>query len=275
MARLQKQQLFAEFDDGDITFLEFLERYDAILLQEVEERVASSIIVVRQADARKTKMLLALLVVVTTVAIIISSPVYRELFGYRNAEECTLHAKNKYAVGACYDLYSSVTAQRPDKVVNDSPPAEPQVLPVATQATPARLSMNTAPPLPNPAHGSIYWYNGPQEVMAPFEIMSETGSNYFVKFSDALTDSNVLGIFVEGGRPVSTTVPTGRYIVKYATGNTWWGYEDYFGEDTAYSKANTVFDFSLNEHGIAGYSITLYKVKNGNLRTSHIKRKEF
>lgn len=275
MTQPQKQQLLAEFDDGDITFREFFERYEAMLLQEVEQRIASSINVARQADVKKTKVLLALLVVVTTAAIIVSPPVYKELFGYSNAEECVIHVKNKYAVGACYDLYPSVTPQL-TKAANDSLPAEPQVLPVATKAAPAKISVNTAPPLPNPAHGSIYWFNnGFRELVAPFEIKSAAGVNYFVKFSDASTGADVLGIFVVGGRPVSTTVPTGRYIVKYATGNTWWGYEDYFGQDTAYSKANTILDFRSDVDGTAGYSLTLYRVENGNLRTSKIKREEF
>lgn len=275
MTRPEKQQLLAEYDDGDITFREFFERYEAMLLQEVEQRVTSSVFAACQADAKKTKVLLALLAVATTVAIIVSPPVYRELFGYGNAEECVLHAKNKYAAGACYDLYPSVTAQRTDKVTDNLPPAAPQVPPATNQTTPVKPSMNVALPLPNPAHGFIYWYNGPQHGSAPFEINSAAGSNYFVKFSDAQTGANVLGIFVEGGRPVSTTVPTGRYIVKYAAGETWRGYEDYFGADTAYSQANTVFDFSQDERGTTGYSLTLYKVQNGNLRTSHIKREEF
>ena len=32
------------------------------------------------------------------------------LFGYPNAETCTLHAKNRWAVGACYDLYPTLSA---------------------------------------------------------------------------------------------------------------------------------------------------------------------
>lgn len=32
------------------------------------------------------------------------------LFGYPNAETCTLHAKNRWAVGACYDLYPTLKA---------------------------------------------------------------------------------------------------------------------------------------------------------------------
>lgn len=34
---------------------------------------------------------------------------HASLFGYPNAETCTLHAKNRWAVGACYDLYPSVS----------------------------------------------------------------------------------------------------------------------------------------------------------------------
>lgn len=275
MTRSQRKKLLVELDDGDITFREFFENYEAMLMQEVEERVALGIFVARRADAKKTKVLFAVLVAVTAVAILMSPPVYREVFGHRNAEECALHAKNDYAIDVCYDLYPSVTARPVDATSNSSPPPPgPQIADVAP-APPAERSMNTPPRAANPEHGSIYWYSEPQEVVAPFEINSERGANYFVKFYNELTGADVLGVFVVGGRPVSTLVPTGRYLVKYATGETWHGYEDYFGKDAVYSKANTVFEFSLNEGGTTGYSLTLHTVKNGNLRTSEIKREEF
>ena len=274
MTRLQRQKILIELDDGDITFREFFERYETMLMQEVEERVALGIFVARRKDANKTRALLATQVAVTTIALIMSPPVYRELFGYRNAEECVLHAKNDNAADVCYDLYRSITAQPVDKASNSAPLSERQLAGVAP-AFPAELSVNTPPHAPEPEHGAIYWYNEPQEVVAPFEIKSEAGANYFVKFYNELTGTNVLGIYVVGGKPVSTFVPTGRYLVKYATGRTWHGYEDYFGKEGVYSKANTVFEFGLNEGGVAGYSLTLYSVKNGNLRTQGIKREEF
>jgi hypothetical protein len=74
---------------------------------------------------------------------------------------------------------------------------------------------------------------------------------------------------------LSTTVPQGRYLLKYASGHRWYGYEDYFGNDTAYSKASSTFDFTVNDERASGYSITLHKVKNGNMRSSQITKAEF
>jgi len=74
---------------------------------------------------------------------------------------------------------------------------------------------------------------------------------------------------------VTIDVPLGTYEVRYAGGETWYGYTYLFGKDTAYSKADETFTFEVVGNQISGFTITLYQVVNGNLSTSRIRPNEF
>ena len=111
--------------------------------------------------------------------------------------------------------------------------------------------------------------------IAPFEIRTSHGANYLVKLVYAYTQDTVMTIFVKGGNTISTKVPLGTYEVKYATGTEWYGYKHLFGPETGYSKAESLFTFENTGYQITGYTITLYRVSNGNLRTSRISPSEF
>lgn len=270
---MNKRELLKQFDDGDITFKEFFEQYELVLAAEVLDQINHNLKAVKRAEAQKRKSLWVLLATAISLAFILSPPIYSRIFGYANAEECAIHTNSQVASLACYDLYPSIK----DKAVA----APAKIAPAAAhpQTTPNALAdsdFTDAPPvLAKPAHGAMKWYGPPQASVVPFEIKTSTGSSYFVKFVDATTGTNVLGIFVEGGRDLSTMVPQGRYHLKYASGHRWYGYEDYFGNDTAYSKASSTFNFRVDEERASGYSITLYKVKNGNMRASQINKAEF
>ena len=110
---------------------------------------------------------------------------------------------------------------------------------------------------------------------APFEIKAASGSNYLVKLVDAQTFSPVLTVFVRSGTTVKVNVPLGTYEVRYAAGSTWYGYKHLFGPNTAYSRAEKTFTFASTRNQVRGFSITLYNVTNGNLRTATIKPAEF
>jgi hypothetical protein len=234
-----------------------------------------------QQPARQRYILLALLIGAIVSAVILSPPVYSRIFGYGSAEECAVHTSNRFAYGACYDLYPSIK-DKPTSSPVIAPPAQTsqptqsaQVSPNSSSSLSAEDFSDTPPVLTTPPHGSVHWYGSPQVGAVPFEINTSAESNYYVKLIDAATGFHVLGIFVEGGKPLSTEVPPGRYVVKYASGLRWYGYDNYFGNGTAYSKATSTFNFEVNSDGANGYSITLYRVKNGNLRTSRITKAEF
>lgn len=128
--------------------------------------------------------------------------------------------------------------------------------------------------LPLPESGEIVAYTGLPNV-APFEIKSSAGSHYFVKLSDAATGRPVIAVFVRGGQTVSVDVPLGNYVVKYASGDQWLGYDSLFGPATSYSKASKTFSFRSTSDGYTGFTVTLYKVRNGNLNTRKIVASEF
>lgn len=125
-----------------------------------------------------------------------------------------------------------------------------------------------------PPHGKVTWYSNGDPV-APLEIRSSRGSHYVVKLSDYYSGRAVLSVFVHGGSTVNLDVPLGTYRIKYASGEHWFGSTHLFGPDTAYSKADSSFDFRVIGNQVSGYTLTLYKVVDGNLQTSPISPNEF
>lgn len=146
--------------------------------------------------------------------------------------------------------------------------------PSTTRPQQAKLPPFLEPELPLPPNGEVFTYTD-RKAVAPFEIKSSYGGNYLVKLADAVTDEPVLTVFVRGGDTVNLEVPLGTYFVKYAAGDKWYGYTHLFGPTTGYSKADKVFNFHYSDNRISGYTITLYKVRNGNLRTGSISASEF
>lgn len=110
---------------------------------------------------------------------------------------------------------------------------------------------------------------------APFDIKTQRGANYFIKIENSLTGQEVLTAFIRGGEKFDISIPTGKYIVKYASGNKWFGPPYYFGDETIYSKADKIFEFEMTAAGYSGYTIELIQQINGNLQTQMINKNEF
>lgn len=130
------------------------------------------------------------------------------------------------------------------------------------------------PEMTAPASGEVRTFTS-QKRVAPLQIRSSSGDNYLVKLADATTGQPVLLIYVRGGQTEEIDVPIGTYRVKYASGDRWYGYTHLFGPDTQYSKADQPFTFTFDGNQYSGYTVTLYKVQNGNLRTSKISSNDF
>ncbi len=96
-----------------------------------------------------------------------------------------------------------------------------------------------------------------------------------MKLCDYYSGKDVLSIFVHGGIDIELDVPLGTYTIKYASGTRWYGDAHLFGPETGYSKADSSFDFRIIGNQISGYTLTLYKVINGNLQTSSISPDDF
>jgi hypothetical protein len=132
----------------------------------------------------------------------------------------------------------------------------------------------TEPALPLLRNGTMRKHTS-ANLVAPLEIKTSDGSNYLVKLDEINSGRNILDIFVQGGEKVEISVPLGSYEIKYAAGVTWYGYPHLFGPETSYNKANTIFTFKSDRHGVTGYTITLYQVSGGNLTTSQISSEQF
>lgn len=123
---------------------------------------------------------------------------------------------------------------------------------------------------PLPASGASYYYNNyPRS--SSLSINASSGSHYYIKLVDVATGNPVLVCFIRAGCNATIDVPPGTYEIRYATGKTWYGSDRLFGPETAYSKADKTFEFTPR----SGYTLTLFKVHNGNLKTSSINKNSF
>lgn len=163
-------------------------------------------------------------------------------------------------------------------------PARPYVAPApAVQPPPAPVY--SPPPAPVvvkpsypeyalPENGWSQLYASDRQV-ARFKVSAPEGTHYWVKLTDVATAAPVIAMFVRGGTSAEVKVPAGTYVIKYASGQNWYGTTYLFGPDTAYGKADQTMRFWIEGNIVHGHSITLYKVLNGNLRTQSISASEF
>ena len=103
---------------------------------------------------------------------------------------------------------------------------------------PAPRPAFTAPEQALPANGHVQPQVNASNT-APFRILTSGGdTHYFVKLEESGTGRSALTVFVRSGQQVDIRVPFGTYIVKYASGQKWYGYQHLFGPNTAYTKAD-------------------------------------
>jgi hypothetical protein len=113
------------------------------------------------------------------------------------------------------------------------------------------------------------------EGVAPLEIKTRPGSNYYVKVMAWTTKAEVMTAIIQGGQPFETALPIGSYEIKYAAGQNWYGPVLDFGEGASYSRCDDRFDFTQTYDGYNGYTIELILQRDGNLRTETISADEF
>ena len=163
---------------------------------------------------------------------------------------------------AAFNNSSNSTPSRPSAPAN-SPQAE------AFKPAPSLL---TPEPLIN--HGEVSNLTGHSSV-APFRVVTSGSGYYLVKLVDRVTGRDAFYLFVHGGRTAEVDVPLGNYELRYASGTTWYGIEHLFGSETVYSKSPTPMNFTFDGHSYSGNSVTLYLVRDGNMRTQRIRKAEF
>ena len=130
-----------------------------------------------------------------------------------------------------------------------------------------------------PRTGIYRNYDLSSNLVAPFEIRTAVGANYFVKLEDSVTREPILTFFIRGGQTMQSDVPFGQFVLKYATGRSWCGEFDMFGPETEFHKADVALRFARQDsddgYAITGNTIELILQVNGNLKTSKICREAF
>lgn len=114
------------------------------------------------------------------------------------------------------------------------------------------------------------------EGVAPLTVETPSGHNYYICLKSLDGEkSNEMSFYITGGNTEEVLVPLGEYAVYYATGDTWYGTEYLFWEDTSYYKCDDTFYFYEEDYTYYGYTLTLSRVYNGNLDTDTISADEF
>jgi len=142
----------------------------------------------------------------------------------------------------------------------------------ATQTAPA----TPLPPAVFQAAGIIFNRTG-LSGNHPFEIVTSLGNDYFVKLINSTTNVEMIGVFVKGGQEIEVEVPTGQYIMRYASGETWRGIQHLFGPGnlTSYQASSDIFNFDFSDGYYRGYTIELIRQAGGNLDTRSISASSF
>ena len=101
----------------------------------------------------------------------------------------------------------------------------------------------------------------------------------FIKVVSNSDPKNTVTMYVRANKSATVHVKNGKYSLRYATGDKWFGTGDLFGSDTRYYSADTTLDFTTSRSGnyinYRTITITLYSVAGGNLSTSRIDGNNF
>ncbi len=125
-----------------------------------------------------------------------------------------------------------------------------------------------------PENGATQSFTNSREV-ANFKITTKTSDDYFIKLV-GMNQQTIFTIYVYGYSTVNVYVPLGEYTLKYATGKTWQGYTNIFGNYTNFLKSKKKFLFYRTRNMITRNSIILYKKIGASSKNSKkINRYEF
>jgi len=112
-------------------------------------------------------------------------------------------------------------------------------------------------PLSMPRNGTLN--KGFNKGLAPLTIQTRNdGGNYYIKLINTSNGSEALTAFIKGGSVFVEHVPVGKYKLKYAVGESWYGIRWLFGPKTVFKKMDQVFEFKIHSNEIAGYKLDLY-----------------
>lgn len=121
-----------------------------------------------------------------------------------------------------------------------------------------------------PRNGEIL-IDSTSERVSPLEVITEGDNAYVIKLFDTRDDSVELSFFIRPGSTAEVNVPIGNYIIKYATGQKWYGIDNLFGSETRYYQTKDSFNFTYT----SGWTVELIRQTGGNLDYNKIDDSEF
>jgi hypothetical protein len=104
------------------------------------------------------------------------------------------------------------------------------------------------------------------------KVVTPSGSQHLLVKVETLSGREVTRGFIRAGDSHIFGLPLGTYVLKTASGTTWYGPTQLFGAQTAYAKADDTFP--LNAPGDQ-WTVTLIPQRQGNLRQVGIKPADF
>jgi len=111
--------------------------------------------------------------------------------------------------------------------------------------------------------GIIADWSGMKRV-APLDILTPPGDNYYVKLEDTETGAKLIFLYAVGGQKLSVLVPPGTYKMKFAFGQTWYGPKYLFGDETSAIEGDRNLEFRHDAVADSGHVVTLIPQPDGN-----------
>jgi hypothetical protein len=114
------------------------------------------------------------------------------------------------------------------------------------------------------------------EGLAPLQIKTRhQDQNHYIKLVNIANNREILDLFIRKGETVTVDVPLGKFQIKSAIGETWYGMRYLFGPNASYSKVDKMFHFRIEGGRYAGYTLELFLQRHGNLKESKISAFDF
>lgn len=101
---------------------------------------------------------------------------------------------------------------------------------------------------------------------APLSVQASSFENYYVILSPLDGDpAKRMGFYVESGKIAEVSVPLSTFEIYYATGETWYGPDELFGEETRRYQCEGTFEFYDDGEYYQGWTLELFLQDNGNM----------
>lgn len=114
-----------------------------------------------------------------------------------------------------------------------------------------------------------------EDQSAPFRVSNSASTNSVIRLVRVADGQVALSAFIRSGGTLELDAPLGDYIVRVASGQTWYGPEVRFGPSTRYTVLDSTFTFSIDGRTRSGNELELKAASGGNLKDSPIAASQF